>query len=129
MIGFSAMFLRKTLMGLDLGCFVSISQHVNPLILVVLVPAIFSFVTGVNTTSIALSVPIIARIIDLTPPIASLLFVSAYISYIASPLHLCLIYSAKYYGVNITKSYKYLAPATITSLLLSTALYILLYLE
>ncbi len=128
MIGFSAMLLRKTLMGLDLGCFVSISQHTNPLILVVLVPAIFSFVTGVNTTSIALSVPIIARIIDLTPPIASLLFVSAYISYIASPLHLCLIYSAKYYGVNITKSYKYLAPATITSLLLSTALYILLHL-
>ncbi len=126
MIGFSAMLLRKTLMGLDLGCFVSISQHINPLVLVVLIPAMFSFVTGVNTTSIALSVPIIARIIDLTPPIASLLFVSAYISYIVSPLHLCLIYSAKYYEVSVTKSYKYLVPATVSSLILSIILYIFL---
>ncbi|MFN3268644.1 MAG: DUF401 family protein, partial [Zestosphaera sp.] len=40
-----------------------------------------------------------------------LIYLSAFLFYVASPVHLCLVFTAQYFRENIFKIYKYLIPA------------------
>jgi hypothetical protein len=55
--------------------------------------------------------------------VASLIYASAFIGYIASPLHLCYVYTAEYYKVPLIEGYKYMIPATIASLAIAITLF------
>jgi hypothetical protein len=58
--------------------------------------------------------------------IASLIYASAFIGYIASPLHLCYVYTAEYYKIPLIEGYKYMIPATIASLAVAITLFAML---
>lgn len=55
----------------------------------------------------------------------SLLYISAYLGYLIVPTHLCLVFTAQYFRSSISKSYKYLVPATIVSIIAALITYLI----
>ncbi len=94
-------------------------------VLYVVVPAVIAVLTGSTLSGVVLSVPMLPPLPNAVVA-ASLVYVSALIAYIGSPTHLCLIYTAKYFGGgSMRSSYKYLL-ASILSTLLFAYLYLTL---
>ncbi len=120
LIGYGAMMLRGVFTTLDLSCLIEhIPQNFSTTILVIAIPLLFSIIAGSPTTGIALSIPIIEGVIEITPSIASLVYVSSFMGYLGSPLHLCYIYTAEYLGISIIKGYRYLVPAIIATIIVA----------
>ncbi len=121
LIGYGAMMLRGVFTSIDLSCIIGYIPPSIPIQLIaILLAIVFSLVSGVATGGIALSIPIIQRLTSISPSLASLIYISAFIGYLGSPLHLCYIYSAEYLGLSITKGYKYMIPACIITLVIAT---------
>lgn len=92
-------------------------------VLYVMVPAVIAVLTGSTLSGVVLSIPMLPPLPNAVVA-ASLVYVSALIAYIGSPTHLCLIYTAKYFGEgSMRSSYKYLLIS-----ILSTLLFAYLYL-
>ncbi len=92
-------------------------------VLYVMVPAVIAVLTGSTLSGVVLSIPMLPPLPNAVVA-ASLVYVSALTAYIGSPTHLCLIYTAKYFGErSMRSSYKYLLIA-----ILSTLLFAYLYL-
>ena len=126
LIGYGAMLMRGVFTSMDLTCIASYISLENPLVLVVGIPIFFSLVAGVISSSIALSIPLIMGIIPVDVKTASLIYLSAFIGYLGSPLHLCYVYSAEYLKTSIIKGYKYLLPAVVITLVLAIVYYMLI---
>ncbi len=110
-IGFTAMFLRMVFSMIDLKCITSYIPLSNPLILVITIPILFSLIAGVASSSVALSISILAGIVEFDVKTASLIYLSAFMGYLGSPLHLCYVYTAQYLKTPLVKGYKYMLPA------------------
>jgi len=120
LIGYGAMMLRGVFTSVDLSCIISYIPPSIPIQLIaILLPIVFSIVSGVPTSGIALSIPIIQHLTIVSPSLASLIYISAFIGYLGSPLHLCYIYTAEYLGLSIIKGYKYMIPASIITLIIA----------
>ena len=92
-------------------------------VLYVMVPAVIAVLTGSTLSGVVLSIPMLPPLPNAVVA-ASLVYVSALTAYIGSPTHLCLIYTAKYFGErSMRSSYKHLLIA-----ILSTLLFAYLYL-
>jgi len=110
---FGAYFLRNTTISsgvsdvigevLTQGCF-------NEGLLLIFLPAVLAFLTGSPSGGIAISVPILAEIVNFTSKSASLLYMSAYLGYLGAPTHLCLVLTAQYFRCSLSKLYRYLIP-------------------
>jgi hypothetical protein len=50
-----------------------------------------------------------------SPRMASLVYMSAYLGYVISPTHLCLAFTARYFGCPLGKVYKYVVPSFIVT--------------
>ncbi len=97
-------------------------------VLYVMVPAVIAVLTGSTLSGVVLSVPMLPPLPNAVVA-ASLVYVSALVAYIGSPTHLCLIYTAKYFGEGSMKSsYKYLL-ISIPSTLLFAYLYLTLVVQ
>jgi len=119
-IGYGAMMLRGVFTSIDLSCIIDyIPSYIPIQLIAILLPMVFSIISGVPTSGIALSIPIIQHLTTISPSLTSLIYISAFIGYLGSPLHLCYIYSAKYLGLSIIKGYKYMIPACIISIVLA----------
>ncbi|UCC58833.1 MAG: DUF401 family protein [Candidatus Bathyarchaeum sp.] len=94
-------------------------------VLLVSVPAVLGFVLSSPSGAIALSVPILTETVTFIPKTASLLYVSAFLGYLAAPTHLCLAFTAQYFKCPISKSYKYLLPSIIVSMIAALIIYLL----
>ncbi|MET1160477.1 MAG: DUF401 family protein [Thermoprotei archaeon] len=125
-IGFTAMYLRESFKTLDFTCITNYLPLLNPIALLVIIPLFFSLIAGLVSSSIALSISILGNLVEFNPVHASLLYISAFLGYLGSPLHLCYVYTAKYMGVELIRGYKYLAPAIVLTLLLALVLYTLI---
>mgnify|MGYP000100087333 CR=1 FL=1 len=120
-IGYGAMMLRGVFTSTDLSCFINYIPSFIPIQLIaILLPMVFSIISGLPTSGIAISVPIIQNLTMISPSLASLIYVSAFIGYLGSPLHLCYVYSAEYLGLSLIKGYKYMIPACIITIVFST---------
>ena len=102
------------------------NMNLDGIILLSVVPAILGFLIGSPSGAIALSVPILTETVTFIPKTASLLYISAYLGYLIAPTHLCLAFTAQYFKSPIIKSYKYLIPSTIVSIIAALITYLLI---
>ncbi|MFN4046550.1 MAG: DUF401 family protein, partial [Acidilobaceae archaeon] len=118
-ISVEVMALRAFFLSVDLGPIVGVlnSAGVDGPLLAMVLPIVFSTISGHPTAGIAIAAPIVGSALGMSPSTAFLIYASAFIGYIASPLHLCYIYTAQYYNTSIIEGYKYMIPATLASLI------------
>ncbi len=120
LVGYGSMLLRGVFSSINVEDLVNyIPDCINPLAIAVILPLFFSVIAGVPTSGVVLSIPVVQEIFGITPEIASMIYVSAFIGYLGSPLHLCYIYTAQYLNTPLMKTYKYMIPACTITLLFS----------
>jgi integral membrane protein (TIGR00529 family) len=88
-------------------------------------PALLGLLTGSPLTGIVLSLPIIGGIKRLDTETISAIYISSYTAYIASPIHLCYVYTARYFNCKLSKAYKLLVPSVIATITFTIILYTL----
>jgi integral membrane protein (TIGR00529 family) len=101
------------------------NTNLSGIIVLSAVPAVLGFLLGSPSGAVALSVPILAETVTFIPKNASLLYISAYLGYLGAPTHLCLVFTAQYFRSAITKSYRYLIPSIIVSIIAALITYLL----
>jgi len=102
------------------------NPSLNQTVLLALVPAALGFLLGSPSGAVALSVPILAETMSLSPASAGLLYISAYLGYLGAPTHLCLVFTAHYFKSAMSKSYKYLVPSVAVSMAAALLTYLFL---
>jgi hypothetical protein len=90
-----------------------------------IVPAVLGFLLGSPSGAVALSVPILAETVTFIPKNASLLYISAYLGYLIAPTHLCFVFTAQYFKTSLSRSYRYLIPAIIASIIAALVTYLI----
>jgi len=125
LISFEIMIFRTLFSEMDLGPLVDViaGSGFSKNLLVLFVPLFLSFISGTPSAGIAISAPILQSIAGSSKAIADLVYASSFIGYLGSPLHLCYVYSSEYFAVGMRETYKYMLPASITSLIAAWALY------
>jgi Uncharacterized conserved protein len=123
-ISFGVMMFRELFLNMDLKPVTGLllSYGIDGLLMVVLLPIFFSTISGHPTAGIAIATPLITSTMGMDVATASLIYASAFIGYIASPLHLCYVYTAQYYNVSLIEGYRYMIPATLASLTAAIAI-------
>ena len=102
------------------------AANVGEIVLLSVIPVVLGFLIGMPSGSVAISAPIIAGVMTFTPRSASLLFISAYLGYLAAPTHLCLALTADYFKSSLNKVYKFLLPSVIVSFVAAIFVYSLI---
>ncbi len=126
--GFSIMLFQKVMMlsGASAAIASAASSSGLPnMALEIALPAVIGTLTGSPLTGIVTSIPILAPITHLALKDVSLIYVSSIVSYIGSPAHLCLVYTAQYFGEPITTQYRYMIPAIAATMAFAVVLYVL----
>ncbi|MEM3404589.1 MAG: DUF401 family protein [Nitrososphaeria archaeon] len=83
------------------------------------IPLIFGFITADPQTSAIMSASLVVNGQNiLTPVLVSLLYLSSFLSYFLSPLHLCLILTVGYFRSKLKQVYKMLIPMTLIDYLI-----------
>jgi hypothetical protein len=126
---FGAFFLRNVTINSGVSDILSgalAHGNFDEALLLFLLPALLALIVGSPSGSIAISVPILAEIVHFTSKTASLLYMSAYLGYLSSPTHLCLVLTAEYFKCSLNKVYKYLIPSTILSMIVTFLVYFLI---
>ena len=101
------------------------NTNLNEIIVLSIVPAVLGFLLGSPSGAVALSVPILAETVTFIPKNVSLIYISAYLGYLGAPTHLCLVFTAQYFRTSMSKSYKYLIPSIIVSIIAALITYLL----
>ncbi len=120
--GYSIIFLQRSMVvsgATDAITSLATSSGISPKIIEAALPPVLSLAAGSTLTGIVLTVPVVSSMIKLTLVDASIIFVSAYMFYVGSPAHLCLVYTSQYFKRSVTSSYKYMVPAVIVTATLS----------
>jgi integral membrane protein (TIGR00529 family) len=91
------------------------ATNVGEVVLLSVLPIVLGFLVGLPSGSIAISAPIIAGVITFSSRSASLLYISAYLGYLAAPTHLCLALTISFFKSSLGKVYKFLVPSVIIS--------------
>lgn len=126
---FGAFFLRNITISSGVSDVIGkmlIQGNLNEALVLLFPPAVLAFLVGSPSGGIAISVPILAEIVDFTSKSASLLYMSAYLGYLGSPTHLCLVLTAEYFKCPLGKVYKYMIPSLILSAILTILVYLLI---
>jgi integral membrane protein (TIGR00529 family) len=125
---FAALFLRNVTLASGasqiLGSALA-NTNLSEIIVLSAVPAVIGFLLGSPSGAMALSVPILAETVTFIPKNVSLIYISAYLGYLGAPTHLCLVFTAQYFRTSISKSYKYLIPSIIVSIIAALITYLL----
>jgi len=100
------------------------SGNISPIILIIVFPLLLGFLTGYLLSGITLSyvllAPFFSSISIATIGCVSVLFVSGFVGYLISPIHLCNVLSSEYLKTDTTRMYYVLIPAAIILLCLHT---------
>ena len=86
------------------------------IVLAIAIPLALGVFVGNITASIAISIPLLAGMTTLNPISVSLITVSALLSYIVSPLHLCFILTNAYFKTRTTDVYRLLIPTALITM-------------
>ncbi|MCS7364826.1 MAG: DUF401 family protein [archaeon GB-1867-035] len=123
---FSIMYLQKSFLisGASKVITEVLTSNTIPIILLeYTLPGFLSLITGSPLTGVVLTLPIMESLTALTPTDVSAIYVSSYLYYLGSPVHLCFVYTAQYFDCSIYKSYKYMVPSIVSSLLFTYLLF------
>lgn len=101
------------------------SGSVDTTVLLVAIPAILGVLTASALGGISISMPILGGIVALSPRMASLIFMSAYMGYVVTPTHLCFSFTAQYFKCPIRRIYKYVIPSFLITLATAILMYLL----
>ncbi len=96
----------------------SLLYNLPSLALIISIPFLVGLVTGVTVAFVGISYPVLLPFLKLSGSVsyslASLVFASGMAGVLLSPLHLCLVFSAKYFKAEMSKVYRLLyAPAAL----------------
>jgi integral membrane protein (TIGR00529 family) len=91
------------------------SGSVDNTMLLIIIPAALGILTASALGGVSISIPILTGIMALSPGMASLVYMSAYLGYVISPTHLCLAFTARYFKCSLGKVYKYVIPSFIVT--------------
>ncbi|MBU7042182.1 MAG: DUF401 family protein [Theionarchaea archaeon] len=107
------MFFRQILDGSTLAEDLMVLLEGSPLLLLMIgLPMAVSLFTGLAVLSIGTTFPLLLPLSPVSPAVfASILYVSAYTGYLASPLHLCLILTKEYFKCSLYEVYKWFLPS------------------
>lgn len=98
----------------------------SPMLVGFAVPHLVGLLTGTPPAAIALSVPLVAPVMETTglePAMAAVwMFVGAFSGIMLSPLHLCLALTREYFGAHWGRLYRLIAPATALVVAVAVAL-------
>jgi integral membrane protein (TIGR00529 family) len=94
---------------------------VPPLFIIIIVPFILGILTGYILSGVTLSFILIQPLFALTQlsvlGLTSIFFLSTFIGYLISPLHLCNVLSSEYLQTDTTRMYKIFIPAALLLLI------------
>ncbi|HEY3314035.1 MAG TPA: DUF401 family protein [Bacillota bacterium] len=78
-------------------------------LLCVIIPLVIGLASAAQATTIAMTVPVLLATVPTPdkPLYAMLIYASSYVAYVASPLHLCQIFSVQYFRADLTKVYRH----------------------
>ncbi len=85
--------------------------------------AVVSIATGSIITGLFLTLPILTSLGASGMGDVLLVYTYSFLGYVASPTHLCLIYTVRYFNSELAKVYRYLLPSVATVLAVSTLYY------
>jgi len=89
-------------------------------IILVVLPLLIGFSTGLSSAMVGISIPLLSPFILPGGNVDGAALLLAYgaggIGYLLSPLHLCLVLSADYYGAALSSVYRYLVPPALAVL-------------
>jgi integral membrane protein (TIGR00529 family) len=89
------------------------SGNADTTILLVAIPAALGVLTASALGGVSISIPLLGGIMVLSPRMASLIYMSAYLGYVVSPTHLCFTFTADYFRCPLGKVYKYVIPSVL----------------
>jgi uncharacterized protein len=94
-------------------------KNIKPYVVLVIVPMLLGFLTGLTIGYVGLSFPMLLPLMtsenaSIYLPYVTLAFVSGYLGVLISPMHLCLSVTQKYYGACWIKTYQKLIPAVLS---------------
>jgi len=126
---FGAMLIYYAMM--NTGVSSSIGAIINssklPVIITeILLPSIMSLISGSPIVGVTSSVPLLAGLKTFSLGDASLIYLSAFLSYVASPVHLCLVFTVQYFKESLFRVYKYLIPAIMLAFTIAIFYYLVL---
>ncbi|MBU7032081.1 MAG: DUF401 family protein, partial [Theionarchaea archaeon] len=107
------MFFRQVLDGSTMATELMTLLEGSPLLLLMIgLPMAVSLFTGLAVLSIGTTFPLLLPLSPVSPAVfTSILYVSAYTGYLASPLHLCLILTKEYFNCSLFDVYKRFFPS------------------
>lgn len=102
------------------------SSSVSELPLLALAPFFLGFLMGSVVGSLTITTSILSGAMEFTPKAVMLLYTSSFLGYIISPLHLCLVFTLKYFNTTLYKFYRYAIPSIVVTYLAALLLYFIL---
>lgn len=105
-----------------------ISRHVSafpPVIIIACLSFIVGILTAHNLAAVGILYPILEPFIG-NIEMVSLLFISSFLGYLISPLHLCVALTYEYFKPSFIDLYKLLIPSAISILIISSIFYTML---
>jgi len=127
---YSAMLLKNIVItsGIPEVIAYFISQSgISHIIVLTILPLTLSLLLGLVSSGIALAIPLIQGITDISVREVSLIYISSYLGYLSSPSHLCLIVTTQYFKTHVTIGHRYLIPLSILTLIFTIILYYIWY--
>ncbi len=91
-----------------------------------LISTLVSISTGSVMTGLFVSLPLLSSLGVNSTGTVLLVYTYSFLGYVASPTHLCLLYTVEYFGANLISTYRYLLPSVLLVLLIGTMYYLAL---
>ncbi|MEM2006586.1 MAG: DUF401 family protein [Sulfolobales archaeon] len=104
----------------------AVSGFIRVELALAILSTLVSIATGSVMTGLFVSLPILSSLgIDSVGSIL-LIYTYSFLGYVASPTHLCLLYTVKYFKANLLGTYRYLLPSVLLALVVSTVYYLVI---
>ncbi|MEA2056021.1 MAG: DUF401 family protein [Candidatus Thermoplasmatota archaeon] len=101
------------------------------IIIIILIPLVFGILTGYNLGAVALSYPLVEPFFGYSGVgivgITSIVFVSALVGYLVSPIHLCNVLSSEHFKTDTTRMYRMYVPSAMFLLVIQTIFVIIVF--
>lgn len=121
----SMLFFRSVVLasGSVVALFNSVARLGIPLIVIlIVVPLLIGAISGTPTMGIGMAFPLLLPLCgDAGVHVVSVVYTGIICGYLASPMHLCLILTNKYYKSELGRVYRYLVPSVIVLYIVSVA--------
>lgn len=95
------------------------------LLLAMAIPMLCGFFLGSAAGGFAISISVLGGLMNITPKDVVLLYMTSYLGYVISPVHLCLAFTVDYFKVSLGRAYKELVPSIFVTLIATAAFYML----